>query len=327
MAAPTATSRTRSYGLFINEDGCVELRVNGEKLSTGAPLRDHAWHFVAATYDAKSKTATVYHEPQVVYALDPKIEPATKKINGPIAHDSSPFVIAGYTKAHSSEPTARSSLPSGIVIAGQYNGKIDSPRVCNRALSRLEIETMKVGANRALTERRNSGPTGELATAIVASWDFSDGINTAAGRDKGPYRFDARIVNCPTRAMTGHNFSGHVFDWKVAPHEYGAIHFHDDDVDDARWEADIEWQVPDKLKSDCYALRLTTKDGDEDYIPFFVVARVGEEQSKIAVMIPTISYMAYANEHLANNAGGAELLVYRVPIMQHQNMFLSEHRE
>ena len=44
-------------------------------------------------------------------------------------------------------------------------------------------------------------------------------------------------------------------------------------------------------------------------------------------MVPTISYMAYANEHLANNAGGAELLVYRVPIMQDQNMFLTEHRE
>jgi N,N-dimethylformamidase len=26
-------------------------------------------------------------------------------------------------------------------------------------------------------------------------------------------------------------------------------------------------------------------------------------------------------------AGGAELFVYRVPIMQQQNMFLSEHRE
>ena len=76
-----------------------------------------------------------------------------------------------------------------------------------------------------------------------------------------------------------------------------------------------------------YAAKLTSKDGDEDYIPFWVVPRVGEETAKIAYMVPTISYMAYANEHLANNAGGAELLVYRVPIMQQQNMFLSEHRE
>ena len=41
----------------------------------------------------------------------------------------------------------------------------------------------------------------------------------------------------------------------------------------------------------------------------------------------TIDYMAYANEHLAANAAGAELLVYRIPIMQAQNMFLAEHRE
>ena len=127
--------------------------------------------------------------------------------------------------------------------------------------------------------------------------------------------------------MTGHNFSGNNFDWKHAQQEYGAIHFHDDDVDDARWDVDFEWTVPNGFESDSYCIKLTTKQGDEDYIPFFVVPRVGEEQAKIAVMIPTISYMAYANEHLANNAGGAELLVYRVPIMQQQNMFLSEHRE
>ena len=127
--------------------------------------------------------------------------------------------------------------------------------------------------------------------------------------------------------MTGHNFTGQNFDWKHAPQEYGAIHFHDDDVDDARWQVSFEWEVPEGFESDSYCAKLTTPDGDEDYIPFWVVPRVGQEQSKIAVMIPTISYMAYANEHLANNAGGAELLVYRVPIMQHQNMFLAEHRE
>ena len=75
-------------------------------------------------------------------------------------------------------------------------------------------------------------------------------------------------------------------------------------------------------------MKLTTADGDEDYIPFWVVAGgSAKSTAKIAMMVPTISYMAYANEHLANNAGGAELLVYRVPIMQHQNMFLREHRE
>ena len=151
---------------------------------------------------------------------------------------------------------------------------------------------MKLGAQRGLTERRNSGPTGALSETIVAAWDFSDGINTIVGKDHGPYLLDAQIVNCPTRAMTGHNFSGNNFDWKHAPQEYGAIHFHDDDVDDARWEVDFEWTVPANYESDSYCVKLTTDEGDEDYIPFFVVPRPGEEQAKIAVMMPTISYMA-----------------------------------
>ena len=62
-------------------------------------------------------------------------------------------------------------------------------------------------------------------------------------------------------------------------------------------------------------------------MPFFVRPPLGTSTAKIAVIMSTIDYMAYANEHLAANAAGAELLVYRIPIMQAQNMFLAEHRE
>ena len=192
----TKWHKNRGYGLFINEDGCAELRINGKKVTTGAPLRDHAWHFLAASYDADSGQAILYHEPQVVYALDPVIRPVKEKIAGPIRHDASPAVIAGYTGAHSDDPTAQSSVPAGIVISGHYNGKIDSPRICNRALSREEIETMKLGAQRGMTERRNSGPTGALSETIVAAWDFSDGINTIVGKDHGPY-----LARCADRQL------------------------------------------------------------------------------------------------------------------------------
>ena len=318
----------KGYGLFINESGHLELRVNDQSVSTGVPIRDHAWHFVAASYDAETGEAVLYHEPQIQYALDPAIPPVKKKLGLKIDNAKGvPFTVAAYTGKLDKGPLAKSSKPAGIVMSGQYNGKIDSPRLCRAALSRQDIETMKLGAQPGLTERRHCGPTGELAKVLVGSWDFSDGINTIIGRDHGPYLYDLMIVNCPTRAMTGHNFSGHNCAWKHAPKEYGAIHFHDDDVDDARWEVDFEWDVPANQPSAYYAAKLTTKEGDEDYIPFWVVPEVGKATAKIAMMVPTISYMAYANEHLANNAGGAELLVYRVPIMQDQNMFLSEHRE
>ena len=317
----------RGYGLFLNEAGQVELRINEHKITTGQTVRDHAWHFIAATFDAATGDVVLYHEPQIVYALDPVIGPVKTNIKTRIVHDPIPVAIAAYVDRLDDGPLARSSKPAGVVFTGKYNGKIDSPRICSRALSRSEIETMKLGAQPGLTERRNSGPTGPLSEVIVAAWDFSDGIDTIVAKDHGPYRFDAQLVNCPTRALTGYNWSGQNFDWKHARQEYGAIHFHDDDVDDARWDVDFQWTVPADFKSRFYAMKLTTAEGDEDYIPFWIVPRIGEEQSKIAVMVPTISYMAYANEHVACNAGGAELFIYRVPIMQHQNMFLAEHRE
>lgn len=327
QALVTKWSDDKGYGLFINEKGHVEVRVNGVTLESPEPVRDHAWHFVAATYDAPSGELILYHEPQVHYALDPVIPPVSRTISETIEHLPIPVAVAAFTESLSDDPTAQSSVPAGVVLAGKYNGKIEGPRICSKALSRQDIETMKLGAQSGLTERRNSGPTGALSEVIVAAWDFSHGIDTIMGKDFGPYRLDLDFVNLPTRGMTGHNWAGTVFDWKEAPHEYGAISFHDDDIDDARWEVDFEWQVPADCKSRSYAAKLTTEDGDEDYVPFWVVPEIGKEQSKIAFMVPTISYMAYANEHVACNAGAAELFVYRVPIMQHQNMFLAEHRE
>lgn len=320
-------SRGEGYGLFINEDGCPELRVNGESVSSGAPLRDRAWHFLAATFDAASNKAVLYHEPQIRYALDPDIHPAEATLSGPPRHTDIPLTAGGHVDRIDSGPVGDSSAPRGVIVGGHYNGKIEGPRLCNRALTRLEIETMKQGARPELDERRGPGPTGELSACLVAAWDFAEGIPTRRIVDKGPYLLHGELVNLPTRAMTGHNFRGVETNWQHAPEEYGAIHFHDDDLDDARWNADFELAVPDDLRSAVYAMKLTSDEGDEDYVPFFVRPPLGTYTSKIAVIMSTIDYMAYANEHLAANAGGAELLVYRVPIMQAQNMFLAEHRE
>ena len=317
----------KGYGLFLDVDGHVEFRINGKSVRSKYPVRDHAWVFVAATYDAESGTATLYCEPQIHYALDPTGDVVEGVLGEKLATPSTPFILAGCVEELDDSRRAKASRPEGVVIGSQYNGKIDSPRLCNRALSRLEIETMKAGADTSGDERRGAGPTPALSECMVAAWDFSAGIDTMVAHDAGPYHFNAELINAPTRALTGHNWTGHVFDWKQAPGQYGAIHFHDDDLDDARWQVDFEWDVPADQKSATYAIKLTAEDGAEDYIPFFVTPWPGKPTAKIAVCMSTISYLAYANEHLATNAGGAELLVYRVPIMQEQNMYLSEHRE
>lgn len=322
----TRWSAGKGYGLFLDEDGKLQLRIDEQIISTELKLRDHAWHFIAASYDAATGKAVLYHEPQIVYALDPEIDPVEATL-APPSDPHVPLYFGAYVDAENGAPRTTTQTEHGFWTTGHYNGKIDSPRLCKGALSRLEMEMMKGGAQPALSERRHSGPTGPLSDVIVGAWDFSDGINTLEARDHGPWHLHGRFVNCPTRAMTGYNWTGHNFDWKHAAGEYGAVHFHDDDLDDARWEVDFEWSVPEDTKSRFYAAKLVTAEGDEDYIPFWVVPKLGETQSKIAVMVPTISYMAYANEHLASNAGAAEIFVYRTPIMQHQNVYLQEHRE
>ena len=181
----------KGYGLFINESGHIELRINGKKVTTGAPVRDHAWHFIAATYDAETGEAVSTMSRRSSMRSIRAIPPVKTKLGVKIQNATGvPFTVACYTGALDDGPLAKSSKPAGIVMAGHYNGKIDSPRLCKEALSRQDIETMKLGAQPGLTERRHCGPTGELAEVIVGSWDFSDGINTIIG--KGPWSLSLR---------------------------------------------------------------------------------------------------------------------------------------
>lgn len=318
-------ARGHGYGLFLDLDGRVCLRINDEVLTAPHPVRDRAWHFVAATFDATTKSAVLFCEPQVQYALDPAATVAKAVFPDHISHTGAPFTFAAHPMT--TEPDHSSPQPGGWVMTGHYNGKIDAPRLCSRALNRLEIETLKLGAAPGLDERRGTGPSPALAPVMVAAWDFSLQIPTRTIVDCGPYRLDGDLVGLPARGMTGHNWSGVATSWSVDHREYGAVHFHDDDVDDARWAVDFTLEVPEDLPSAVYAVKLTTTDGDEDYVPFMVRTPLGAPQAKIAVIMSTTDYLAYANEHESSNFGSAEALIYRTPIMAPQNIFLSVHRE
>lgn len=312
------------YGLFVNLQGHLSLRINGRTLTAAEPLRDRAWHFVAATYDAATGRAALHHEPQLRYALDPAPQPVEAVFGERIVHTDVPFTFAAHPRAAVADAASRQ--PGGWTMTSHYNGKIDGVRLCCRALSRLEIETMKVGAAPGMDERRGVGPNPDLGAVLVAAWDFGLQIPTRTVVDCGPYRLDGELVGMPARGMTGHNWSGAVVSWSVDHREYGAIHFHDDDVDDARWDVDFTLTVPADLPSAVYAIKLTTDD-DESYIPFMVRTPLGRPQARIAVIMSTTDYMAYANEHQASNFGSVEALLYRTPIMALENIFLSVHRE
>jgi N,N-dimethylformamidase len=273
----------QGYGLFLDANGALSVWLGGrdgqiERVASNAPLREREWYFVAASYDAHSGEVRLYQEPLRAWPQEQTHTQVRRTVDlrGLVDHPT-PFLMA----AHWSEGTG-----GDTVAGGHLNGKIDSPRLFARALSPDEIAALRWGAS-----------PHTFGAGLVAAWDFSADIVSSTVTDTAPHRLHGHTINMPTRAVTGYNWTGRETDYRHAPQEYGAIHFHDDDLDDARWQVDFALTIPAQLRSGVYSMRLRTSGG-EDHIPFFVRPKKGAPAARIVFLAPTNSYLAYANEQL-----------------------------
>ena len=266
----TKFSRTdeSGYGLYIDEDGSLALWLGaGDKLSkvrTGVAFHAWRWYLVTASYDPANNDVRLYQKQQTPWPL-PDADASVRQRVRPEAlgaSDEDLLIAAG-----------RRLTANDSVVDNHFNGKIDNPRILSCALENIEEESL-------------SSPY------LVADWDFSLDIGSDRISDTGPNGFHGLVVNLPTRAVTGHSWNGDESDFKAAPRQYAAIHFHDDDLEDARWEVGFEWTVPENWPSGVYSAHLQTDDA-EDYVTFFVVPV--RARSRIAFLVPTLTYQIYAN--------------------------------
>ncbi|HKJ75272.1 MAG TPA: N,N-dimethylformamidase beta subunit family domain-containing protein, partial [Alphaproteobacteria bacterium] len=217
-----------------------------------------------------------------------------------------PFSIAAAT---------RRDTNGRFIGEDHFNGKLEAPRVLHRAITDTEAQRLLLDA---VAAARDPG--------LVAAWDFSLVMDSTTFSDIGPNRFNGQLVNVPTRGMTGWRWSGAVHCWKNAPEEYAAIHFHEDDLYDADWEPDFAVSIPDDAASGVYAACLRTGD-ETECIPFFVRPSRGRVGADLLLLLPTASYLAYANEHLGLHVGETEALSGHVSALQKEDIYLSEHPE
>ncbi len=134
---------------------------------------------------------------------------------------------------------------------------------------------------------------------VHAAWDFSHDIGGTEIADIGPQGCHGRVVNLPTRGVVGALWSGRETCFRHAPADYAAIHFHDDDIDDCRWDVDFRLDIPADLASGAYCLRLSCAEG-EDRLPFYVVPSREGSRAAVAFLAPTFTYQAYANHARGN---------------------------
>ena len=278
MIQPTLPGRQRQVimgqpdgaVLSLDRDGALTFEIGGREVSTGAPVRRHQWLFVAASYDGQSGEVRLIQRPLPRAPGDdlisPPVERHEKLAPGLTVAASGPFLFA-----------------VGDAGVHHFNGKIDRPRLASRALSGDEMDALSGAA-----------VPSELADCVLGCWDFAADISSDRISDLSRHGLHGEVVNLPTRGVTGHNWDGQEHNWRHALDQYGAIHFHQDDLYDAGWETDFTFVIPDDLPSGVYAARLR-HGSDTDRIPFFVLAPKGTATSPVAFLVPTASYMAYAN--------------------------------
>ncbi|TAM12188.1 MAG: LamG domain-containing protein [Nevskiaceae bacterium] len=309
----------RGYLLLLGADGCLQFRAgDGERSESVALTRRLAancWYLVAAAWDIAAGKATLT-QIGVVDAWNSRIGPvvpyeyddhATAALGlQAIAPASTLFLIAG---AGDHDPGR------GDFVSRIFNGKIDRPAVHRDVLDRDALVAIS----------RGGFPPRD---GILAYWDTSrgysaDGIGDVM-EDIGPLHLHADGVNRPIRAMTGWNWRGKDDCFRLDPSQYGGVAFHDDALIDSGWESSLRFAVPAGLKSGVYALRVRA-GSEEDHIPFFV--RAAKPKAPIAVLMPTFTYLAYANEHLGFDAPIAQAICANTPVVSRADLDWKAHDE
>jgi len=170
----------------------------------------------------------------------------------------------------------------------------------------------------------------------LAAWDFSAGIGprgvskTRHIEDMGPNHWDGCCINHPTRAVTSHTWDSNEMDFRTAPQQYSAVHFHRDDMTDCGWIPQANITIPADLPSGVYALRLQAIGGNDspvDRIPFVVRPARQQANSSLLLVLPTNSYLAYANDHVAVDSPRVQMMVRRVLGFDEFDLYRHAHRE
>ncbi len=281
-------------------------------LSTGTPLSARRWYLLALSYDATSGEATLWQEPLGRHDFHPEHPVVVNEtVSQQLVVRPAPLCFAAWRSGATDGP----SPWQGLAFGGHFNGRIDRPRLAVGPSDRARIACLFVARPDAL-----------LDNDMVAAWDFSIDMSSSTIHDTGPRRLHGRLINHPARAMRGHNWDGTETNWTRARHQYGAVHFHDDDLTDACWRETFSYTIPDDLRSGIYAAKLTT--GNFDYwIVFFVRPPRGVARSQVAFLASTATYTVYLNNRGRFMSLATERYQGRIALVDEIDSLLIEYPE
>jgi N,N-dimethylformamidase len=286
---------------FEVSDGARGVTVTTER---AAPER--RWSLVIAALDPGGKSIAIVHRLLQPLPGEPAVEMDARSLPFPPPDlGNAPLTIAA---------TLDSMLGERLFTSFHFDGKIESPVIAPFMAQPEALPSIAA-----------------LNDGCRARWDFSIGIDTQRIVDTSGHGHDGRLVNLPTRAVTGSNWRGQALRWTDRPNLYGAIHFHCDDLHDMQWETDFRWTIPPDLPSGVYAARVScagTGHGlDEDFLPFFVLPARDGPKAPVAFLASTFTFLAYANSHHGYEDPLSEVCYGALLSLGPAELFLKERRD
>jgi N,N-dimethylformamidase len=158
---------------------------------------------------------------------------------------------------------------------------------------------------------------------VTLAWDLAQDIRGKTVVDVSGNGRDGVLYQLPSRAVTGPDWDGTTQSWRDCPAHYDAVHFHSDDLYDADWPVTCELALPRDLPSGIYAFRLRD-ELSVDRIVFFVRPALGAPCAEVALLMPSCTYMAYANHRMLLD--GADFVAAR-NALRPEHEYLRRHRE
>ena len=204
-----------------------------------------------------------------------------------------------------------------LLQVGEETSKFEIPELSFTDL----LFRLAAGAGNSRWDGRIAGPT-VVADDQTYEWAFDHNMDGSVVQPLVG-DIDLELNQLPARGVTGPTWTGQNQRWSDNPAEWSAIHFHHDDLYDAGWDPSHNIRLPESLDSGIYCFRFESDLGI-DRVPFFVRPALGTNCADVALLVPTCTYMAYANHRMLIE--GADFVGARSNLRP-EHQYLVDHRE
>ncbi|GAB6903311.1 amidase family protein [Kineosporia succinea] len=295
------------WAFAIDKQGRPELTTGGVTTTGKKPLVNGVWYMVAVEGAEKGTfTVATVPAPRSGWTSGVTMMPQTVTAEVPLVMSDQPLRFAARTQ--------------GEAWADCFDGKIETPVALKAGLSAADVVK---GARRRM-------PAREQETAVVI-WDVAANLNDEGIKDHeipGLVRSEsggweevpsvaAQTLNAPTWAVTSSGWNGMQDSFAGRPEQWAAVHFHRSDLDDCRWPVSFTVEVADTVRSGAYVVRLCAPGFETELLPLFVEPEWPE--AKLAVIVPTLSYLAAEDEPAPPVITDADLYLHDHPEFGHHN--------